>query len=254
MAQRGRHRAQRYFSVQHRVRASGHRAIRARRHPQHRGHLLLDWWPRNGALGGRQGWRDEHDAVPGCRMGAPRHPGELPCAWAVSAPGLAAGVVGAPEPRGRRQTHTRRTRRSATRIGLGGYVSVFSLRRVSDRSHASPRRRELAASWAHHARVRSRRPTVPLTGGRTSRTSTLNVRKGTSRPVTIAVSAPSDAPVWAPGQADTVTTVLARALEKSSDKVFLDFAGETYTYSQVWNLALRRAAGFQQLGVGPGDT
>lgn len=61
-------------------------------------------------------------------------------------------------------------------------------------------------------------------------------------------------PVWAPGQADTVIGVLSRAVERSPAKVFLDFAGESYTYSQVWDLALRRAAGLDLLGVGPGHT
>lgn len=61
-------------------------------------------------------------------------------------------------------------------------------------------------------------------------------------------------PVWAPGQPDTVIAVLSRAVERSPDKVFLDFAGESYTYSQVWDLSLRRAAGFGHLGVGPGQT
>jgi carnitine-CoA ligase len=61
-------------------------------------------------------------------------------------------------------------------------------------------------------------------------------------------------PVWAPGQTDTVTAVLSRAVEQSPDKAFLDFTGETYTYSQVWNLSLRRAAGLDRLGVGPGQT
>jgi len=61
-------------------------------------------------------------------------------------------------------------------------------------------------------------------------------------------------PVWAPGQADTVTAVLARAVEESPDKAFLDFVGETYTYSEVWDLSLRRAAGLERLGVGSGQT
>jgi crotonobetaine/carnitine-CoA ligase len=86
--------------------------------------------------------------------------------------------------------------------------------------------------------------------------------KGPADPVTIAAtpaeasaeSAQSGAPVWAPGRADTVTTVLARAVEQSPDKVFLDFAGETYTYAEVWDLSLRRAAGLGRLGVGLGHT
>ncbi|WP_235620602.1 AMP-binding protein [Mycolicibacter sinensis] len=51
-----------------------------------------------------------------------------------------------------------------------------------------------------------------------------------------------------------MTSVLSRALEQTPDKVYLDFSGETYTYSQVWELALRRAAGLIELGVGPRHT
>ena len=61
-------------------------------------------------------------------------------------------------------------------------------------------------------------------------------------------------PVWAPGHADTVIAVLSRATERSPGKVFLDFAGNKYTYSQVWELSLRRAAGLDRLGVGSGKT
>ena len=75
--------------------------------------------------------------------------------------------------------------------------------------------------------------------------------------MTIAANSPARAgtpPVWTPGQSDTVTAVLCRAVDQTPDKVFLDFAGQTHTYSQVWNLTLRRAAGLQQLGVGRGQT
>ena len=65
---------------------------------------------------------------------------------------------------------------------------------------------------------------------------------------------PDAPPVWTPGQADTVTAVLSRAVEESPDKAFLDFAGQTYSYSEVWGLSLRRAAGLAGLGVGPGQT
>jgi len=67
--------------------------------------------------------------------------------------------------------------------------------------------------------------------------------------------AQSDAPpVWAAGHTDTVTGALSRAVEQSPDKVFLDFAGDKYTYSRVWELSLRRAAGLSRLGVGQGQT
>jgi crotonobetaine/carnitine-CoA ligase len=60
--------------------------------------------------------------------------------------------------------------------------------------------------------------------------------------------------VWGSGTADTVISVLARAVEECPDKVYLDFAGATYTYAVVWQLALRRAAGLAQLGVAAGDS
>lgn len=60
--------------------------------------------------------------------------------------------------------------------------------------------------------------------------------------------------MWAAGQADTVTGVLSRTVEQSPDKVFLDFAGEKYTYKVVWELSLRLAAGLRGLGVSPGQT
>ncbi|QLL09804.1 AMP-binding protein [Mycobacterium vicinigordonae] len=67
------------------------------------------------------------------------------------------------------------------------------------------------------------------------------------------VSAPACA-VWSVGDFDTVTAVLSRAREHSPDKVFVDFGGERHTYSQVWDLSLRRAAGLAQLGVAAGHT
>ena len=47
---------------------------------------------------------------------------------------------------------------------------------------------------------------------------------------------------------------VSRRRTESPAKVFLDFAGETYTYSQIWDLSLRRAAGLDRLGVGAGQT
>ncbi|VBA46014.1 Long-chain-fatty-acid--CoA ligase [Mycobacterium innocens] len=60
--------------------------------------------------------------------------------------------------------------------------------------------------------------------------------------------------VWAPGKPDVITAVLARAVEQAPDTVFLDFSGETYSYAQVWDLSLRRAAGLAQLGLGQRET
>lgn len=64
----------------------------------------------------------------------------------------------------------------------------------------------------------------------------------------------ADFPVWSPTRTDTVTAVLARAAEESPDKVYLDFAGDTYTYAQVWKLSLQRAAALATLGIVPNDT
>ncbi|WP_319453130.1 MULTISPECIES: AMP-binding protein [unclassified Mycobacterium] len=61
-------------------------------------------------------------------------------------------------------------------------------------------------------------------------------------------------PVWSAAPTDSVTAVLARAVEQSPDTVFVDFAGEVHTYAQVWESSLRRAAGLRGLGVGYGDT
>ena len=52
---------------------------------------------------------------------------------------------------------------------------------------------------------------------------------------------------------DTVTAVLARAAEGFGDRTFLDFTGETHTYSKVDQLSTRLANGLRALGVGRGD-
>jgi crotonobetaine/carnitine-CoA ligase len=73
--------------------------------------------------------------------------------------------------------------------------------------------------------------------------------------VTIDATAPAGAPpVWGPGRADTVIAVLARAAEQCPTRTYLDFTGETYTYAEVWQLALRRAAGLADLGIAKGHT
>ena len=60
--------------------------------------------------------------------------------------------------------------------------------------------------------------------------------------------------VWSAGRPDTVTAILSRALQAVPDKVFLDFTGEQHSYSRVWELSLRRAAGLAELGVQAGQT
>jgi carnitine-CoA ligase len=53
---------------------------------------------------------------------------------------------------------------------------------------------------------------------------------------------------------ETVVTALREAARECPDVTFLDFAGETYTYRQVWARTQSLARGFQQLGVAPGQT
>jgi crotonobetaine/carnitine-CoA ligase len=48
--------------------------------------------------------------------------------------------------------------------------------------------------------------------------------------------------------------VLSRAVQQNPEKIYLDFSGDQYSYSQIWQLALRRATGLAQLGVAHGDT
>jgi crotonobetaine/carnitine-CoA ligase len=52
----------------------------------------------------------------------------------------------------------------------------------------------------------------------------------------------------------TVTGALRDAVERSPDRVFLDFAGEAWTYAQLDARANRLARGLAALGVGRGDT
>lgn len=61
---------------------------------------------------------------------------------------------------------------------------------------------------------------------------------------------------WArPKHADaTVTAALAEAVANHGDRVFLDFDGKLYTYTEVDRLSTRLAHGFAELGVGAGTT
>jgi len=52
---------------------------------------------------------------------------------------------------------------------------------------------------------------------------------------------------------DTVTRVLAKAVDEFPERIFLDFSGEMYTYAQVDARATRLANGLATLGVKRGD-
>lgn len=60
-------------------------------------------------------------------------------------------------------------------------------------------------------------------------------------------------PVWSADVRDTVTAVLARAVERFADRIFLDFQGETYSYVEVDRLSTRLAHGLGERGVKRGD-
>ena len=61
-------------------------------------------------------------------------------------------------------------------------------------------------------------------------------------------------PGWTAGQQDTVNAVLRRAVERNSDRKFLDVLGQTYTYGEVNRAACRLAHGLSNLGVSKGQT
>ncbi len=61
-------------------------------------------------------------------------------------------------------------------------------------------------------------------------------------------------PGWTAGQQDTVNAVLRRAVERNSDRKFLDVLGQTYTYGEVDRAACRLANGLSNLGVSKGQT
>jgi crotonobetaine/carnitine-CoA ligase len=56
------------------------------------------------------------------------------------------------------------------------------------------------------------------------------------------------------GETDTINDVIRRAAERWSDRIYLDFSGETWTYQQVYHRALAYAAGLADAGVRRGDT
>jgi len=51
----------------------------------------------------------------------------------------------------------------------------------------------------------------------------------------------------------TVTNVLAQAVENNAERIYLDFSGVTYTYSDVETASNRLANGLKELGVKRGD-
>ena len=60
-------------------------------------------------------------------------------------------------------------------------------------------------------------------------------------------------PVWSPDVRETVTEILARAVKKFPRNIWLDFQGETYTYTEMDQRSTRLAHGLAQRGVKRGD-
>jgi crotonobetaine/carnitine-CoA ligase len=63
----------------------------------------------------------------------------------------------------------------------------------------------------------------------------------------------SDFPVWSRGEQGTVTAALSRAAAEFTDRIFLDFSGDTHTFGQVDEAADQLARGLVALGVRKGD-
>ena len=59
--------------------------------------------------------------------------------------------------------------------------------------------------------------------------------------------------VWSRAQQDTVTAALNRAVVSHGSRTFLDFTGDTYTYSDIDRESTRLARGLIALGVRKGD-
>src|SRR6202046_2154636 len=60
--------------------------------------------------------------------------------------------------------------------------------------------------------------------------------------------------VWTRAEQDTVTAALARSSAQFGGRVFLDFTGDSYTYTDIDRESTRLARSLQQLGVNKGDT
>jgi carnitine-CoA ligase len=61
-------------------------------------------------------------------------------------------------------------------------------------------------------------------------------------------------PGWSIGERDTIIDALARAVERTPEKVLADFEGDTFTYLEVERRATRFAHALSALGIGPEDT
>src|ERR1700730_11208545 len=59
--------------------------------------------------------------------------------------------------------------------------------------------------------------------------------------------------VWSRAEQDTVTAALARAAARFGPRIFLDFSGTTYSYSDIDRQSTRLARGLLDLGVRKGD-
>jgi crotonobetaine/carnitine-CoA ligase len=60
--------------------------------------------------------------------------------------------------------------------------------------------------------------------------------------------------VWSRAEQDTVTAALARSAARFGPRIFLDFSGTTYSYSDIDRQSTRLARGLLDLGVRKGDT
>lgn len=65
---------------------------------------------------------------------------------------------------------------------------------------------------------------------------------------------PFDPTLWANAPQNTPLRELRRAVADSSDKVFIDFEGEKYSYAEVDQISTRMANSLASLGLKPGET
>ena len=55
--------------------------------------------------------------------------------------------------------------------------------------------------------------------------------------------------VWSRAEQNTVTAALARAAARFGPRIFLDFSGTTYSYSDIDRQSTRLARGLLDLGI-----